>query len=94
MNYTSQQYADAVIKGVYKVENIYNLATAIGYTATKLGIWASKRAEISNWATDGTEEHAARNHAEWEIADTKFKAYLIAFNTLSAKLPEFTKYNQ
>jgi predicted O-methyltransferase YrrM len=88
VKYTPQQYADAVIRQVYKVENIYNLGTAIGYTATKMSIWASKKAEIAVWATDGTEEHAARNHAEWEIADTKFKAYLIAFNTLSAKLPE------
>lgn len=89
MKYTPQQYADAVIKEIYKVENLYNLAPALAYVATKLGIWASKKAEIAIWATDGTEEHAARNYAEWEIADTKFKAYLIAFNTLQARLQEF-----
>ena len=88
MKYTAQHYADAVIRQIYTVENIYNLGSALGYTATKMSIWASKKAEILTWATDGTEEHQERNNAEWRIADTKFKAYLIAFNTLSAKLPE------
>lgn len=89
MKSTPQQYADAVIKEIYKVENLYNLTTALGYTAYKMSHWAMKKAEIATWATDGTEEHEARNHAEWEIADKKFKAYLIAFNTLQAELPAF-----
>ena len=89
MKSTPQQYADAVIKQIYKVDNLYNLAPALAFTAAKLGIWATNKAEIATWATDGTEEHAARNHAEWEIADKKFKAYLIAFNTLHARLQEF-----
>jgi hypothetical protein len=91
--YTAVQYAEMVIREVYKVENLYNLASAIGYTATKISIWASKKAEISMWASID-EEHAARNATEWKIADTKFRAYLIAFNTLSAKLPEFTEKYQ
>ena len=89
-DYTPEQYAEMVIREVYKVENIYNLATAIGYTATKIAIWASKKAEISMWASVD-EEHEARNEAEWKKADIKYRAYIIAFNTLSAKLPDFTK---
>lgn len=90
MKYTAIAYADMVIRETYKVENIYNLATAIGYSATKIGIWASKKADIATWAALD-EEHEARNQAEWEIADVKFRAYVIAFNTLSAKLPDFIK---
>lgn len=89
MKSTPQQYADAIVKEIYKVDNLYNLAPALAYVSTKLGIWAMKKAEIATWATDGTKEHEAENLAEWEIADKKFKAYLIAFNTLQAKLQEF-----
>jgi hypothetical protein len=91
MKLTPEQYAEMVIFEIYRTENIYNLASSIGYTATKIAMWASKKAEISTWATDGTEEHQAKHDADWEVADFKFKAYVVAFNTLSAKLPDFTK---
>jgi hypothetical protein len=91
MKLTPEQYAEVIIYEIYKTKNIYNLASAIGYTATKIAMWSSNKADILTWATDGTEEHQARNDAEWENADAKFKAYVIAFNTLSAKLPDFTK---
>jgi hypothetical protein len=90
MKMTPEDYAEMVIFEIYRTENIYNLASSIGYTATKIAIWASKKAEISMWASVD-EEHEARNEAEWKKADIKYRAYIIAFNTLSAKLPEFTK---
>lgn len=87
---TAIEYAEMVIRQTYKVENIYNLTAAIGYSATKIGIWASNKADISTWASLD-DEHEARNVAEWKIADMKYRAYIIVFNTLSAKLPDFTK---
>jgi hypothetical protein len=90
MKMTPEDYAEMVIFEIYRTQNIYNLASSIGYTANKIAIWASKKADISAWAAIDT-EHEERNNADWEVADFKFKAYVIAFNTLSAKLPEFTK---
>jgi hypothetical protein len=88
MNTTPQEYAELIIKNVYKVENPYNLARAIGTVANKYAEWVIESISRMNWTTDGTDEHAEQHKPEQDEALMKREAYRLALVMLTDKLPK------
>lgn len=87
MNLTAEQYAELVVKKLYKVENLYNLARAIARVADKYAKWTMESISRQTWATDGTEQHANYLALSQHEAEVKQEAYRLALVELTNKLP-------
>jgi hypothetical protein len=88
MNLTAEQYAELVIKKIYKVETTYNLARAIARVADKYAKWIDEASNRQTWATDGSETHANYLALSQHEAYVKREAYRLALITLTDKLPK------